>query len=319
MASVAINPPKTPVTKGSNGIAAATVPNVCKMPGPPAPFVPAPLPNIGKSGSSPKGYSKKVKIEGKAVAIKGATFKSMGDAASKGTGGGLISANTHGPTKFLGPGSLDTKIEGKNVQLLSDPMLNNCGGSGNPPNSATLAGVMQAPVLAAIEKNPGNADECGPGNHVEKVYFPDVPKDEVSVPNRIAKLREMAQDNQQRYEAVAAAHNHAAGTLDHGKQISREITPEERAAGHHPDSQKVLAVCKVCGYRREIDHAEKDGKKTVEAKYSGGAISAGSQRKNNATFAAKPGHGVTYKAPTIGGSTIGALKRLGMGVIQTGR
>ncbi|MEM7156593.1 MAG: DUF4150 domain-containing protein [Myxococcota bacterium] len=145
-----VNPPKTPVTKGSMGIAAATIPNVCKMPGPPAPFVPVPLPNIGKSGDSPKGYTKKVKVEGKNVAIKGATFKSMGDVASKGTGGGLVSANTHGPTKFVGPGSLDTKFEGKNVQLLGDPMLNNCGGSGSPPNSATLVGVLQSAGLTAV-------------------------------------------------------------------------------------------------------------------------------------------------------------------------
>src|SRR5689334_6449812 len=98
--SVSVNPPKTPVTAGSDGTAAATVPNVCKVPGPPAPFVPAPLPNIGKSGDSPCGYSKQVTIEGKAVAIQGASFKSTGDMASKGTGGGLVSANTHGPTRF---------------------------------------------------------------------------------------------------------------------------------------------------------------------------------------------------------------------------
>lgn len=149
MPSVAINPPKTPVTAGSNGIAAATIPNVCKMPGPPAPFVPTPLPNIGKSGDSPKDYSQEVKIEGKAVAIKGASFGSMGDAASKGTGGGLVSANTHGPTTFVGPGSMDVKIEGKNVQLLSDPMLNNCGGSGSPANAATLMGLAQPPRSVA--------------------------------------------------------------------------------------------------------------------------------------------------------------------------
>jgi hypothetical protein len=67
----------------------------------------------------------------------------MGDVASKGTGGGLVSANTEGPTKFVGPGSLDVKVEGKNVQLLSDPMLNNCGGGGSPPNAATLLGILQ--------------------------------------------------------------------------------------------------------------------------------------------------------------------------------
>lgn len=160
---VTINPPKTPVTKGSKGIAAATVPNICKMPGPPAPFVPVPLPNIGKSDDSPKGYTKKVTVEGKAVAIKGATFGSMGDAASKGTGGGLISANTHGPTKFVGPGSLDVKFEGKNVQLLGDAMLNNCGPSGSPPNSATLLGVIQGPLMIVVEGGP--CPICEDANH----------------------------------------------------------------------------------------------------------------------------------------------------------
>lgn len=150
MASVGIHPPKTPVTKGSMGIASATLPNVCKMPGPPAPFVPSPLPNIAKSGSSPKGYSKKVKIEGKTVAIRGATFKSMGDMASKGTGGGLISANTHGPAKFITPGSLTVKIEGKSVHLLGEPMLNNCGPSGSPPNTgATMTGVKQVSAMVS--------------------------------------------------------------------------------------------------------------------------------------------------------------------------
>jgi hypothetical protein len=145
MSKVSINAPKTPVTEGSSGVAMATMPNICKMPGPPAPFVPTPLPNIGKSGMSPKGYSKKVTIEGKKVAIAGASFGSMGDVASKGLGGGLVSMNCEGPTKFVGPGSLDVQIEGKNVQLLGDPMLNNCGPSGSPPNSATMTGVLQAP------------------------------------------------------------------------------------------------------------------------------------------------------------------------------
>jgi len=144
MSSVSVNPPKTPVTKGSNGTAAATIPNVCKMPGPPAPFVPAPLPNIGKSGKSPKDYTNDVTIEGNAVAIRGSTFESMGDIASKGTGGGMVSANCEGITKFVGPVSVDTKFEGGNVQLLTDPMLNNCAAGGSPPNSATMLGLLQA-------------------------------------------------------------------------------------------------------------------------------------------------------------------------------
>ncbi len=145
MPSVSIHPPKTPVTEGSHGIAKATLPNVCKMPGPPAPFVPSPLPNIAKSELSPKDYSTTVKIEGHAVAIRGATFESIGDIASKGTGGGLISANCHGPAKFVTPGSLTVKIEGRSVHLLGEPMMNNCGSSGSPPNSgATMVGLTQA-------------------------------------------------------------------------------------------------------------------------------------------------------------------------------
>lgn|GEM_PF-4990855 len=147
MPTVSINAPKTPVTKGSNGVAAATLPNVCKMPGPPAPFVPTPLPNIGMSGKQPKGYSKTVLIEGQPVAIQGASFGSTGDIASKGTGGGLISSNAEGPTKFIGPGSMDVKMEGKGVHLLGDPTFNNCGPAGSPANSATMAGVMQPALV----------------------------------------------------------------------------------------------------------------------------------------------------------------------------
>lgn len=150
MSTISVNPPKTPVTTGSDGVAAATVPNVCKMPGPPAPFVPTPLPNIARSGNTPKGFSKNVKFDGCAVAIKGATFTSVGDIASKGTGGGIVSSNVEGPAQFVGPGSLDVKVEGKNVHLLGDPMLNNCGPGGNPPNAATMVGLIQKPGLVAL-------------------------------------------------------------------------------------------------------------------------------------------------------------------------
>jgi uncharacterized Zn-binding protein involved in type VI secretion len=144
MTKVGIHPPKTPVTEGSSGTAKATLPNVCKMPAPPAPFAPSPLPNTAKSGQSPKGYSTTVKIEGNTVAIRGASFESMGDMASKGTGGGLISANTHGPAKFITPGSPTVQIQGKAVHLLGEPMLNNCGPSGSPPNTgSTLPGEDQ--------------------------------------------------------------------------------------------------------------------------------------------------------------------------------
>jgi uncharacterized Zn-binding protein involved in type VI secretion len=114
--------------------------------------VPTPLPNIGRSGISPEGFSQTVKIEGQPVAIRGASFGSIGDIASKGTGGGIVSNNVEGPTKFIAPGSLNVQIEGKNVHLLGDQMLNNCGPGGSPPNAATMAGAMHHALIANFEK-----------------------------------------------------------------------------------------------------------------------------------------------------------------------
>lgn len=165
MVSVGVNPPRTPVHKGSSGLAIAAVPNVCKMPGPPAPFVPVPLPNIGKSDDSPSGYTKKVTADKKPVAIKGATFKSKGDVASKGTGGGLVSATTHGATKFVAPGSMNVKFEGKNVQLLGDAMTSN---NSNPPNSAAPA-VVQGPAIPGIDPQ-ASADICEAFCHCQNEY-----------------------------------------------------------------------------------------------------------------------------------------------------
>jgi uncharacterized Zn-binding protein involved in type VI secretion len=148
--TVAIHPPKTPVTKGVNSIAVATIPNVCKMPGPPAPFVPTPLPNIGQSGKSPKDFTTTVKVEGDPVAVRGSSYGSSGDIASKGTGGGIVSNNAEGPTKFIAPGSLTVQMQGKNVQLLGDQTFNNCGPSGNPPNAATMQGTGHGPGVPVV-------------------------------------------------------------------------------------------------------------------------------------------------------------------------
>src|SRR5439155_15626699 len=107
--------------------------------------------NIGKSENSPQGYTKDVTVEGKTMAIRGATFNSIGDIASQGTGGGLVSSNVEGPTKFVAPGSMNVSFEGKNVQFLGDAMVNNCGPSGSPPNAATTRGEQQAPGPPSLE------------------------------------------------------------------------------------------------------------------------------------------------------------------------
>jgi uncharacterized Zn-binding protein involved in type VI secretion len=143
MSSVGVNPPHTPVTEGSGGKALATMPNVCKMPGPPAPFVPTPLPNIGTSGDSLTDGSTTVKFEGSKIAIKGSYFMSQpsGDVASQGTGGGIVSAKTQGKTEWVAPGSMDVKADGKNIQLLGDAVSNN---GGSPANAATMKVLQKA-------------------------------------------------------------------------------------------------------------------------------------------------------------------------------
>jgi hypothetical protein len=145
-----VNKPKTPVTEGSSDTSPATLPNVCKMPGPPAPFVPTPLPNVGRSADRLNDATSTVKIEDKKVAIKGSHYKSQpsGDVASQGTGGGIVSATVQGKTEFVAPGSMDVKAEGSNVQLLGDAMTN------NDSNSGTMPGNQQPPGgLAPWEKD----------------------------------------------------------------------------------------------------------------------------------------------------------------------
>lgn len=229
---VSVNSPRTPVTAGSKGFAAATLPNVCKMPGPPAPFVPTPLPNIGRSGESPAGYSKCVTIEGEQVAIRGASFKSTGDIASKATGGGVVSSNTHGPTRFVGPGAMNVKIEGKSVHLLGEPMLNNCGPSGSPANSATLLGLIQTSQLVAsvrrrqcplCEKNHGRLAETKQ-TRIDARALADQFRKELDA------ARQAAVTAAQVAEAEALAARAAASAAALAKKATTAGTPAREAA-----------------------------------------------------------------------------------------
>jgi hypothetical protein len=256
---VGVNSPKTPVTKGSNGIATATLPNVCKMPGPPAPFVPTPLPNIGKSGDKPEGYTKNVKIENNPVAIKGASFGSMGDIASKPNGGGLTSSNTHGPCKFIGPGSMDVKFEGGNVQLLSDPMTNNGGGNGSPSNSATMVGIAQ--LTAAVTNTETINTKCpGGGDHQWVQIEPSGTK---PLQDKIDDLKTSPFAGT-RNEGLAAQHN---------KDVSKNLT---KSSDLTEGNEEIRMMCNIngCSYNTnagaspEHDHITRDasGKSIVEVK-----------------------------------------------------
>ena len=58
--------------------------------------------------------------------------------------GGVVSGQTHGKTEWVAPGSMDTKAEGKNIQLLGDAMTNN---GGSPANAATIPGEGQGAAV----------------------------------------------------------------------------------------------------------------------------------------------------------------------------
>ena len=140
-------------------------------------------------------------IEGEMVAIRGATFESMGDMASKGTGGRLISANTHGPTKFVTPGSPTVKLEGKAVHLLGEPMLNNLGAGGSPPNTgSTLPGEGQSD---ADKKPPFTVDlDC------KAKLASDKPKDKCDVEEMCAKIKAMNKSAQPKKQTRPSPSNY---------------------------------------------------------------------------------------------------------------
>jgi len=110
--------------KGANGIAAATIPDVCKTPSPGGP-VPVPYPNIARSGSLSNG-TKTVKADGSNMcANKGSEYsRSNGD--EPGTAGGVKSSTNMKEAKWI-TYSFDVKLEGKNACRLSDKMTNNHG------------------------------------------------------------------------------------------------------------------------------------------------------------------------------------------------
>lgn len=126
------------VNEDSKGVTIA-FPDVCKTPGPPAPFVPIPYPNIAKSSDTAKG-TKKVKAEGKPICVKDSNFStSVGDEAGT-AGGGMVSAKTKGKAEFVNF-SFDVQFEGKNVPRSFDLMLHN--DKNTPPFP-----VLQGPVIA---------------------------------------------------------------------------------------------------------------------------------------------------------------------------
>ena len=133
------------VHAGSNGISTA-FPDICKTPGPPAPFVPIPYPNIAKSSDTSQG-SQKVKCDGNAICLKDSNFMvSTGDEGGT-AGGGMVSSKIKGKAEFVNF-SFDVKVEGKNVARAFDLMLH------NDKNTPPFPVIQQPVVVIVMEEKP---------------------------------------------------------------------------------------------------------------------------------------------------------------------
>jgi hypothetical protein len=109
------------LTDASGNAMSINFPCVGKTPGPPAPFIPIPYPNISKGGDTEKG-SKKVTADGKPVALKDdSDFSTSNGNEAATAGGGLVTAKQKGKSWYF-MYSMDVKIEGKEVPRAFDIM-----------------------------------------------------------------------------------------------------------------------------------------------------------------------------------------------------
>jgi uncharacterized Zn-binding protein involved in type VI secretion len=158
------------VHKGSNGISAATIPDVCKTPSPGGP-VPIPYPNISQSATLSKGTTT-VKADGMMVAIKGSEF-SLSNGDNPGVAGGVKSSTFMKESTWI-LYSFDVKMDGKNACRLTDKKFQ------NHENTADLAGVIQLPVIPAgltAEQMVACAIHCCDNAYYEKSDHEDEGKD----------------------------------------------------------------------------------------------------------------------------------------------
>lgn len=117
--------------KGSNGSATATLPDVCKTPGP-GQSIPVPYPNVAVSSDLAKG-TKTIHVEGGYMAAHRASEISVSTGDEPGTLGGVRSGTNMKEATWL-TFSFDVKLEGENACRLTDKLLMNHG------NTVCLAG-----------------------------------------------------------------------------------------------------------------------------------------------------------------------------------
>lgn len=110
-------------------------PDVCKVPAPPAPFVPVPFPNISMVMQA-SGTASKVKICGKDAVTKSSNVgRSQGDEA--GTLFGMMSQVNMNKTTYR-MGASNVKAQGSDIETVLKPTAQN-GMSANAPAGAQIA------------------------------------------------------------------------------------------------------------------------------------------------------------------------------------
>jgi hypothetical protein len=123
-----------PASTKQSGTALA-VPDVCKVPAPPAPPIPTPFPNTGMLNQA-KSTSSKVKFSNKEVVTKKSEMpRSMGDEA--GTLGGMVSNKNMDKVTFK-KASSKVKAQGQPVVHVTSMTAHN-GSNANMPAGAQIA------------------------------------------------------------------------------------------------------------------------------------------------------------------------------------
>lgn len=122
------------------------MPDVCKVPAPPAPPVPTPFPNIAMCAQATPGtFPMKVKI-GPANALVQTTKIMMSSGDEPGALGGIISNMIKGPCEYK-MGSMKVKFEGKGAAYLTSMVAQN-GSNPNVPAGQQIV-PSQVTVLVA--------------------------------------------------------------------------------------------------------------------------------------------------------------------------
>ncbi len=115
------------------------MPDVCKVPAPPAPPIPTPFPNIGMPTTA-NPVTTKIMIDGMPALTKASKIQpTQGDQA--GVAGGLVSGKIMGPAEYV-MSSLKVKFEGNPAVFMGNTTKQNDGNAVGADMAPTQAKVM---------------------------------------------------------------------------------------------------------------------------------------------------------------------------------